>query len=612
MLNYPINVTPQNKAIDVDDPNHIIFNFQGDILSAVSYRIWNYDTDTIEFETTKRRTNELPLGYNGYEISETLSNLQNGRRYVLQMMLMQRTADGTNPICDMPVIGGTILRSTEQSATIYVSKGITSIYPWNKSGDIYSCFADGDLILNPMQIKIGNQKRTILSYTDNVIVDDEEYGMITLDSTISVSAGDNYQIYSNAIITPQYFFKCEAKPTVTISHTASDNRLHVSGTYNQAQNVQIKYYILRLYWSNNASYNSETANARYELVSETNPIYAQNIEYLFWNPYMHDENYPFGINDYYKIECEVVTQDNYTIKSEERFLIVPEDYSENVGAKLYDYTLSWDSEKGRVLHYLRGYGSGGIGVTGAYELFRKDTRSGEEVKLHPHHFSSGESATLIGYDLTASTKGDYQYTLKLFDRNGGVVIPVVQPDYSGIGTFPSNVIKTNENAYYITALIPRQDEDDYMHVNSQGNKKYQFNIGDTWKFVGEISDTTVTNNLDTMTHVGYGQYINTTSTDVNYMSGTLSAMIGYVDCTERKYIDDIALVRAWRSFITQRIPFLLKSQKGDVWVVAVTESPSTTYDESYSSIPTTFTFSWAEMYNINDVELYDKNAQTES
>jgi hypothetical protein len=84
-------------------------------------------------------------------------------------------------------------------------------------------------------------------------------------------------------------------------------------------------------------------------------------------------------------------------------------------------------------------------------------------------------------------------------------------------------------------------------------------------------------------------------------------MIGYVNCAERKYIDDIALVQAWRKFITSKNPFLLKSQKGDVWVVEITENPSTTYDESHSSIPTTFSFSWAEICNVNDIELYDRN-----
>ena len=609
MLNYPINVKPQNRAIDMNDPNHITYVFQGDILSGVMYRVINYDTGEVEFETIYQNQDKTPIGYNGYQISQPLatSGLRNSRRYILQMMLVQRTASGADPICDMPVIGGKIERDTSLSNTIYVSKGITSIYPWGKSGDTYSPISVDAVLFNPMKIRIGNVTKTIMSYTDNIEIGGETYGMISLDSSVSVSAGDTYQIYSNAIISPQYFFKCENKPSVTLSNTNYANRINVTGSYIQARNIPIKYYVLRLWWSNTQSFSPTSLNGKVELVSETNKIYSQNIEYSFWNAYRHDENYPSGTTDYYKIECDVVTQDDYTLTVTKNFSIVPSDYSETLGNILYEYTLSWDRENGRVLHYLRGYSSGGIGVSGTFELFRKDLRSGEEVKLQPHHFKTIEYATLVGYDITASTKGSYQYTLKKFDDNGGVIIPVLDPEYSGIGTFPSNVIDISENAYYITALIPHQVNDAIYHPNSDGDLKPEFEIGETWKFVGEISDTTVTNNLDTMTHVGYGRYINTTSTDVNYMSGTLSAMIGYVNCAERKYIDDIALVQAWRKFITSKNPFLLKSQKGDVWVVEITENPSTTYDESHSSIPTTFSFSWAEICNVNDIELYDRN-----
>ena len=213
---------------------------------------------------------------------------------------------------------------------------------------------------------------------------------------------------------------------------------------------------------------------------------------------------------------------------------------------------------------------------------------------------------LLGYDLTASTKGNYQYTLKRFDDDGGVMIPVVMPSYEGIGTFPSEIIHTNETAYYITNLIPTQDQSDIYHPNESASKKYMFNIGDTWKFMCDIQNTTVTNNLDTVTHVGYSKYTASTSTDVNYMSGTLSGFFGRMNCAEKKFEDNIALVRAWREFITQKGVFLLKSQKGDVWVVNITDNPTTDYDESYHTIPTTFSFSWAEAYDVHDLLLYDR------
>lgn len=616
MLQYPINVNPQNRAIDASDTNWISYNFQGDFLSGVLYRITNYDTGSVEHESLVEEADKTPLAYNGNLVNKSISNvgLVNGRRYVLQMMMVQRTETGVAPLCDMPVIGGTIEKSAVGSTVIYVSKGITAIYPWGKSGDTYTPITVNNEIFNPMKIRIGNSLKTILQYDDNVEVDGEIYGKLTLDSGAYVTAGDTYQIYTNAIITPQYYFKTETAPTLSVFHNEYTNRMIVSGNYAQPQNTPLKYYILRLWWSNNSSFtdNQEVVTGgKVALVGDTGKMYSQKIWHEFWNPYYHDEYYS-NASSFYKIECIVVTQNDYVSQKDVVFRVDTADYSGEIGNTLYDYELSWDSEKGRVLHTLRGYYSGGIGaVNGAFELFREDLVSGEVVKLQPHFSIWGQYATLTGFDLSASTKGKYRYTLKRFDENGGVIIPDIDEYYEGDYPFPgerplpTSTISINENAYYITALYPQQDMDDIYYVNRDTDKNLEFELGDTWKFVGDISNTTVVNNLDTVTHVGYGRYINTTSTDVNYMSGTLSAMIGYVNCAEKKYVDDIALVRAWREFITQKIPFLLKSQKGDVWIVDIVDNPSVEYDESHSSIPTTFTFSWAESYNINDVTLKD-------
>lgn len=87
------------------------------------------------------------------------------------------------------------------------------------------------------------------------------------------------------------------------------------------------------------------------------------------------------------------------------------------------------------------------------------------------------------------------------------------------------------------------------------------------------------------------------------MTGTLSGYVGYFSCCDHEYHDEISVVKAWREFISAPHPFLLKSQKGDVWVVNIVENPTVEYQEDYYKIPTRFTFSWAECANINDVSL---------
>lgn len=609
MIQYPTNVSPENVAI-VSSRRDIDFTFNGDILSTVTYRIRNYDTGDIVYSGVAAHSDLEPLGYNGSYIPRSVmssSFLTSGQNYTLQMMLTQHTADSTTPIYDMPVLSGTILprqSAVGGSATqICAEKNISAIYPWGGDSTRQPTYHQQTMIAG-MVMRLGEEERFITSYTPDY---DSECGIIEIETpfTEPLTAGKPYKIYSNFLITPQYYFSCRDNPTVSFTHICYDNRIYCKGTYSQADNSMIKYYQLELQWSNNSLFiNSDTSNDRMESVIITDKIYSQNISYNFANPYRHDDTASLERPDYYRILCTIVTQDNAVYTADPYVIsILPTDYSEDVGNILYAYTLSWDKDMGRVLHTLRGYGSSGVGVSGEYELFREDLDSGEVIRLHPHFYTYLSPSELQGYDITASTHGHYKYTLKKFDSNGGIVIPVISSSYTGEDLYPSAEIQIDECAYYISELKVMEGAT-YYHSGSTSTERLRCYIGDTWKFVGEISDTTVVNNLDRVVHVGYNQYINTTSTDVNYMSGTLSAMLGYVNCTTHKYIDDIALVRAWRKFITQKKMFLLRSQKGDVWVVKIVENPSTQYQENYSKIPTTFTFSWAECCNINDIDIY--------
>lgn len=613
MIQYPTNVSPENVAI-IPSRTEVSFNFNGDILSTATYRIRDYDTGEIVHTSYVVHGDYSPLGYNGAYIPMNVlssSFISTGHNYVLQMMLTQHTPSADSPIYDMAVLSGTI--SPRQPAIgygatqIFAGKNISAIYPWGGTDVRTPTYDDNDFLVAGMIMQLGNETRLITSYTPDFNGED---GLIEIESafTTRLTSGTPYKIYSNFIITPQYYFSCRVNPTVSLSHICYSNRIACSGTYTQIDNSLIKYYQLELQWANNANFvNSDTSPDRTESIYTTGKIYSQEIRYTFWNPYRSDNRGLLTTTDYYRIICTIVTNDNqvYTA-SPYVFTITPTDYSDVVGNTLYSYDLSWDRDLGRVLHTLRGYQSGGIGVQGTYELFREDLDSGEIVQVQPNFNKVVATGVIQGYDATASTQGHYKYMLKMFDDNGGIIIPNISPEYQGDDSYPSDTIQTNECAYYITDLTVNEALSDY-HPNEVSNGKLRCDIGDTWKFVGEIDDTTVTNNLDRVVHVGYNRYITTTSTDVNYMSGTLSAMIGYVNCMSKEYVDDISLVRAWRKFITQKKMFLLKSQKGDVWVVRITDNPTTQYQENYYKIPTTFTFSWAECCNVDDIFVYDPN-----
>ena len=616
MIQYPINVTPQDQAVDATGNIIFSYTFQGDYQSERIIRIYDYDSDELVHQKFASGIDRTPMCYNNNKSGYTIpaNTLTNGHKYVAQICLIQRTLDGLDFLTDMPVFGGKTVNGST-GGVVYIDGEITSIYPWNNvSGEFLPTTIDNNQITN-MSIKINGEVHNITSYKSRANIGDVDYGIIALDSpfTFNITEGMDYEIRSNFYITPQYFFVTNALPIISLAdYHCYSNRITIKGTYSQAQNIMIKKYKLKLYWSNNSGFwddegSSQDIGMRTRLMEETDDIYSQNIEYAFWNPYNHDEFYTQGTNDYYKIICECTTQNNVLITvSSEVIILAPQDHSQTVGVKLYDFKAWWDKEKGCVFHGVRGYGSGG-GVP-TYELIRKDLDSGEIVKLRPQHYTtSGEYGQwLIGYDITASTHARYEYTLMGFDNSGAVILPTHDESCLIETILPSATIEINECSYYITELDMFQFNDTAMHPNEEGTKVINFDTGDTWQFMCEIENTTVVSNLDRITHVGYSQYIASTSTDVNYMSGTLSAMLGTLNCAEKKFIDDISIVRAWRKFITQPKAFLLKSQKGDVWVVNITDNPQTTYEESYWKILTTFTFSWAECMNILEVNLLSR------
>lgn len=617
MIQTPINVRPQNYSIDSTDLGEVVdFTFKGDFCSGVWCRIYDYHTGEMVHEQYRYDySDNEPLGYNDDSIfipHTIYADCVNGGNYILQMLLFQKNPFSTMPICDIPVISGRVEEKQNDYgdlSRIVISGGITSIYTWGKNGNGYYPTDSGNSSFTRMIIKIGNEEREIVSYVDDT---EEGVGIITVNSPFTtVTPNSIYHIYSNYLITPQYYFECRSKPTITFEHSETKYGISCDGVYSQSEDDLIKHYQLSLMWSNNSLFSNLNLD-KTEIVETSDVIYSQQIKYYFRFPYRHDEDLDdvereSYSTDYYKIICNVTTQSGQVAVIEsEPFALAPF-RSDAVDNTLYAYDLQWDKALGRVVHILRGYGSAGWYTFGEYELTREDLNSGEIVQLRPHHFDLRTHAELVGYDVLAPTHGNYKYTLKLYNENGQIVVPNISPTYTGIGHFPCNVIETNECAYYITELN-EETETLGIYFNKGTNKK-RFTTGDTWVFRGDIQDTTVTNNLDRETHIGYNRYISNTSTNVNYMSGTLTTLLGYVNCANREYIDDITLVNAWRKFITQKKSFLLKSQKGDVWIVNIVNAPTTTYAESIRTIPTTISFDWAESYGLDEVVIYDMDAE---
>lgn len=569
MLQYPTNVSPENTAKPAD-ATHMSFTFNGDRLSyfkicatklstGYRYNIYSYSED---------EGNILPV-YNGEEITMPTNApyMQNGEDYVWQVLLAQRDLAGENPLYDIPVCRGKIRGVGVSDATqIYIDKNLP-LYEWGYSDGAYRPTIDeNDKVLVGMVLEINGERRLITSYK-NVAYGTDGAGLAIVESafTSTPTEGDRFQIYSNYIISPQYYFMCRSTPSVVLNldwlRDANDNiktelSLRVTGTYSQAESSPIKYYTITLY-----SPETATSSGNGYKIMESGKIFSQRIDYTF-------KECLLGINPrtqedidtvYYRAVCELVTQDNVTYAT---YASMTVENIDDYAPRPVLYTWLPINLYGCNQRKVDNQGSG------RQLTYRTDLDTGETVML-----SEQESKC----DFKVSTKGNYRYTTVVYNISTG------QPYTKSTRHYD---VKTNFDGYYISALEP------------QGDNLYY--IGDTWKFICDIENSTIVQNLDIVSQVGYSSYPSVSSTELNYMSGTLSGYIGYFDCCDHEYKDDIAVVKAWREFISQPHPFLLKSQKGDVWMVNIVESPKVEYQEDYYKIPTRFTFSWAECGNINE------------
>ena len=561
MIEYPTDYYPNDVAFDInatDGSNAISFTFNGDAMSGAYFR--GYDYTTGEVLSTDRLASESgkPFRFNGDKLQLTpMAGLINGHDYTAQVLITQRNMSGTENIYDIAVLSGELQRECHIGDTsIYIEDRITNIYEWGDNGLICTPDYQYGYYVIGMIVKINNQSYFILSYNKST-------GEIVLDTPMvdALPVGTRYQIYSNYKISPQYFYKCRTTPEVSVELQANSFGIKCVGNYYQAENSLIKHYRFILYKINSVRQAIQ--------VGDSGKIFSQNIEYTFPEHYRLN-----GDTSPYKVELEIVTQDNVSITVEQQREFTPaiqEDVWSTSNPHIADFA-------GNRLRYV-----------GLYYQLKSSVNNGR-CRIYRENVDTGE-LVFIGTgrtnDYTISSHGRYRYIFVPYSANN-----LTQDEGLVYESWTSDIIETDFVGYTITAL--------YDSGKDSCNRPFYF-YGDTWYFEAEIEDTTITQNINSVLHYGYGQYSSISNADTNYLSGSVSGMLGHLNCTTKEYIDDIQTVIEWRKFISQKCLYILRSQKGDVWLVNIVDNPTTEYQENYNKFPTRFNFSWAECGNINDI-----------
>lgn len=124
-----------------------------------------------------------------------------------------------------------------------------------------------------------------------------------------------------------------------------------------------------------------------------------------------------------------------------------------------------------------------------------------------------------------------------------------------------------------------------------------------FKFGLNIQDTSMNNNAQVTVSPNFTRYPTVQIAPSNYWSGTLSSLIGYINCGTGDYTQTPNMVDELKELTTDTRRKFLKDIEGHVWEVKITAPIDVTNEETASGNIKTVTVGWTEIGVINDISV---------
>lgn len=183
----------------------------------------------------------------------------------------------------------------------------------------------------------------------------------------------------------------------------------------------------------------------------------------------------------------------------------------------------------------------------------------------------------------------------------GWTITAITPYTDYIKQYAKSDKVVGKYARHLTKEEVRTTDD--FSILSMVFAKEPYVVGETWKFISDIDSGDIAYNLGLNVHVGTSALPTVTRTNNKYQSGSFRTRIMSLECPTGEIYDNIEKVDRWNRFITGDNAFILRSDKGDVWIVAISDNPSRTYDETFNPILTSVAYSWVEVAKPEEIEI---------
>lgn len=581
-----------------------------------------------------------------------------GRHYKYTMCLYTNRptvngGDTYEPNCCVPYASGKIL-NMQYLNKIYIQKGIKKLrkpYYWAKG-------TSREKLVGCTYMRIGNEERMVVDY-------DSSSGLVTLASNFPQELfnghiGDvQWFLYCNYIETGSYDYYLREPIQSKMTCVSNDVGINCSATYYQSNNVGMESYRFMIYAANNDICLNGTVQAAEEdtenSTTYTNIPIQKGIQENIVSHSIRFEETKGTFTDGYVSEGYAAQIVGYNAETGIALLggnglpNIPEEgtaYSilMNKSTLLYDsgdifnYDLNFNfpvyapNQNFEIWCELKSYEKQGL----AYSIDKKFPIPSNESVITSHNtiVDNENQRVTITFETDANAKTDGLYKIFRRDNESTVWRYIGRPLYSsrsGRGIFidclagnnmtyeyaiyresksSNEATFNNEKPYIITGVETKWDGWTITSLLDYKDSSFDkfapaikgiYRAGETWHFISDINSGDITMNLGIHTHLGTSTYPTMSRTNNAYTSGSFSANLLTLICPSGKIYDDIEKVRKWENFINGDNQFILKSDKGDVWIIAITDNTSRSYDESVAQILTNVSYSWAETVNSNDV-----------
>lgn len=262
------------------------------------------------------------------------------------------------------------------------------------------------------------------------------------------------------------------------------------------------------------------------------------------------------------------------------FTIIDGDGS-NIAANLTDYTWEpeWDNENYTVDllgNFNYGIDGGTATQTGTgFRIYRRKSDGTENIEL-----ATLPSTTLSLRDYGIKSNESYIYDFYVYDANGA---------FMGVRSTEATPLKRQFKRFSLLSTQYNESDNCYHVV-----KEYQFSCN--------IQDMTVSNNSNKSYVQNFTPFPTVFQSTANYSSGTLQALIGFVDPKVYKYWDSTQLMDELNALSTTTNTLFLKDMKGHLWMVDV-GTVQMTATQKTREMQVVISLPWTEIGNASDVSI---------